>query len=72
MASLFAFVQEQFQGFVNDLIEICCWRQPQHMNITVPPLDIGNRVAVGRPRTYRDRDRNREKSSLGVDAVLPN
>ena len=37
---------------------------------TVPPPNIGNRVAVGKPRAYRDRDL--EKSALGSDAVLPN
>ena len=35
----------------------------------VPPPDMGNRVAVGRPRTYRDRDR--ERSTLSFNAVLP-
>ena len=35
---------------------------------TVPPPDIGNRVAVGKLRAYRDR----EKSALGSNMVLPN
>ena len=35
---------------------------------TVPPPDTGNRVAVGKKRAYRDR----EKSAIGSNAVLPN
>ena len=46
-----------FKGLPN-----CLW------TCRVPPLDIGNRVTVGRPRTYRDR----EKSAFGFNVVLPN
>ena len=42
------------------------------INNTVPSPDRGNRVAVGRSRTWRDCDRDREKSALGFNAVLPN
>ena len=35
---------------------------------TVPPPDMGNRVVAGRWRTYRDR----KKSVLGFNVVLPN
>ena len=29
---------------------------------TVPPPDMGNRVAIGRPRAYRDHDRENQPS----------
>ena len=34
--------------------------------------DMRNRIAVGKPRTYRDRDCDREKSALGFNADLLN
>ena len=72
--SLFFFLISGWSMYDSNIVVMVYFIQVWHIINTVPLLDMGNNVTVGRPKTYCDRDYDcdHEKSAFGFNAVLPN